>query len=126
MNYTPEQFAQAVLVALEQLNGPDLSKLSYDEKKELAQNSNTPPETLIILAKDKHLSVRYRVAENSNTPQKTLILLAKDEYSGVRNAVKNNPNYVQNKEVTLTVQQIEALKNLIASSQDENLKSIKL
>ena len=92
MNYTPEQFAQAVLVALEQLNGPDLSKLSLEEKKELAENSNTPPEALIILAKDKNWNIRYRVAQNSNTPPEALIILAKDEDLDVRLCVAENSN----------------------------------
>jgi len=58
----------------------------------VAQNSNTPPETLIILAKDENSNVRYCVARNSNTPPETLIILAKEEDYGVRYWVENNPN----------------------------------
>jgi hypothetical protein len=124
MNYTPEQFTQAVLKALQELNGPDLSKLSFNEKKELANNPNTQAEVLITLAKDENWGVRRRVADNPNTPPEALISLAKDEYWCVRNAVENNPNYKPSKEITLTYEQREALKSLLASSQDENLKSI--
>ena len=60
MNYTPEQISEI------DVNVPDLSKLSLDEKIELARNSNTPPETLIVLAKDEYSYVREAVKNNSN------------------------------------------------------------
>jgi hypothetical protein len=59
----------------------------------VSSNSNTRPETLTILAKDKDSGVRYRVAQNSNTPLEALIILAKDENFYVRNAVENNPQF---------------------------------
>lgn len=72
MNYTPEQFAQAVLVALEQLNCADVSKLSLVEKREFAKNSNTPQETLITLAKDKDSCVRNAVENNPNSTREII------------------------------------------------------
>jgi hypothetical protein len=69
MNYTPEQFAQAVLKALETLNTPDVTKLPLQELKDLAVNPNTPPEILTILARDEDSWVRRRVADNPNYNQ---------------------------------------------------------
>ncbi len=92
MNYTPEQFAQAVLKALESLNDTDLSKLPLQERKDIAENPNTPPEILTILARDKDWDVRYEVAWNPNTPPEILTILARDESVGVRYGVANNPN----------------------------------
>jgi hypothetical protein len=176
MNYTPEQFAQAVLKALKEVNTPDVSKLLLQERKELATNPNTPPETLTILARDEYSGVRWnvarnpntppetltilardenydvrrrvalnpntppetltslardkdclvrwRVANNPNTPPETLTILAQDEDSGVRYRVAQNPNYNPVKEFKVTTKQYEALKQLIASCQNEDLKSI--
>jgi hypothetical protein len=150
MNYTPEQFTQAVLKALETLNTPDVTKLSIQERKDLALNPNTPPETLTLLARDEDLSVRCRVALNPNTPTETLTILARDEDWGVRwsvawnpntpseslvilaqdedddvrNGATQNPNYNPAKELKVTAKQYEALKKLLAASQDEDLKSI--
>jgi hypothetical protein len=92
MNYTPKQFAQAVLKALETLNTPDVSKLPLQERKDLANNPNTPPETLTILARDEDWRVRYGVACNPNTPPETLTILARDGDSYVRHGVAKNPN----------------------------------
>ena len=92
MNCTPEQFAQAVLKALETLNTPDVSKLPLQERKDLANNPNTPPEILTILARDEDWDVRCRVAQNPNTPPEILTLLARAENRYVRYGVANNPN----------------------------------
>ena len=62
------------------------------EKYSLAQNPNTPPETLEFLATDENYRVRRYVAQNPNTPQESLQLLATDEYSLVRYCVAQNPN----------------------------------
>jgi len=71
---------------------PNLSKLPLQERKELAQNPNTPPETLTILARDEDSYVRWRVANNPNTPPETLTILARDENCLVRCKVAYNPN----------------------------------
>jgi HEAT repeat protein len=92
MNYTPEQITQAVLKALETLNTPDVTKLPLQERKELAQNPNTPPEALTLLARDENSSVRWRVAQNPNTPPEILTILARDENWNVRWGVAQNPN----------------------------------
>ena len=72
MNYTPEQFTQAVLKALESLNDTDLSKLPLRERKELARNSNTPPEILTNLARDENSYVRCRVERNPNATREVI------------------------------------------------------
>jgi hypothetical protein len=150
MNYTPEQFTQAVLKALKEVNTPEAAKLPLQERKELAlnpntppealtllardedswvryevaSNPNTPPETLTILAQDKFWDVRWNVASNPNTPPETLTILARDKVWCVRTTAKQNPNYNPVKELKVTAKQYEALKALLAASQDENLKSI--
>ena len=150
MNYTPEQFTQAVLKALETLNTPDVTKLSIQERKDLALNPNTPPEILTLLAQDKDWGVRCGVAENPNTPPKTLTILARDKVAyvrryvaqnpntppesleilvqdkdwNVRQSAQQNPNYNPVKELKVTAKQYEALKKLLAASKDEDLKSI--
>jgi hypothetical protein len=124
MNYTPEQFTQAVLKALETLNTPDVTKLPLQERKELAYNTNTPPEILTILARNGDWSVRWRVAQNPTTPPEILTILARDEDWSVRYAAQQNPNYTPVKELKVTTKQYEALKALLAASQDKDLKSI--
>jgi hypothetical protein len=178
--YNSDQVIQIVLKVISELNKPDVTKLSVEEKKKLAEDENTPTETLILLAKDVDYWVRCWVAQNPNTPPETLTLLANDEgedvavlcdaakhpntppetltllaknvYPSVRFCVAHNPNtppealtllasdddywvrcrvakhpnYNPTETVPLTKQQKEAIQNLIESSQDENLKSIKL
>jgi hypothetical protein len=149
MNYTPEQIASIVLKVLKDIETPDVSSLSYEEKLELAQNPNTSQETLQVLATDEYSSVRYWVAENPNTPLEFLKVLATDKNWGVRRGVarnpntpqellqvlatdedcylrywaKNNPNY-KKQTLELTSTQYEALKKLIESGQDESLKDL--
>ena len=119
-------------------------------KLELAYNTNTPPETLALLAQDEYFSVRYgvvcnpstppevltilaqdenedvrwEVAYNPNTPPETLTILARDEDADVRRGAEQNPNYIPVKELKVTAKQYEALKKLLTTSQDEDLKSI--
>jgi hypothetical protein len=151
MNYTPEQIAEIVLKVLKEVNEPDVLTLSFDEKCELAQNPNTPTETLKVLATDEDYGFRCYVAKNPNTPAETLNVLATDEYSyvrcwvaqnpnipvetlkvlatdedsWVRYAVARNPNY-RTQTLGLTQVQYDALKVLLKSSQDETLKTLTL
>ena len=97
MTYTPEQISEIVLKVLKEIEVPDVSKLSLDEKLKLAQDPNTPVELLKILANDKSLSVQ--------------------------NAAKANPNY-KPQTLELTSTQYDALKKLIKSGQDESLKGL--
>ena len=92
MTYTPEQISQIVLKVLKEIETPDVSKLSCDEKLKLAQNPNTSPETLNVLATDKNSNIRRLVAEHPNTSQETLAVLATDKYWGVRWEVARHPN----------------------------------
>jgi 3-methyladenine DNA glycosylase AlkC len=123
MNYTPEQIASIVLKVLKEIETPDVSSLPFEEKIELAQNPNTPQETLQVLATDEHPYVRRGVAHNPNTPQETLKVLATDEDYCVRYWVAKNPNY-KKQTLELTSTQHEALKKLIESGQDESLKGL--
>ena len=68
---------------------------------DLAENPNTPPETLDRLANDNNATVRWRVAANPNTSSETLDRLSYDEEWCVRECVARNPNTTQ-----------ESLKNL--------------
>ena len=77
-------------------------------KFELAQNPNTPPETLTILARDEGVGVRCSVADNPNTPPEILTILARDEDSWVRCGVALNPN--STREVIQTVRAYEFYK----------------
>ena len=151
MNYTPEQIAEIVLKVLKEVNEPDVLSLSYDNKYELAQNPNTLPETLKVLATDEDPYVRYDVAKNPNTPVETLKFLETDKDSSVRCKVALNPNtlpetlkvlatdedycvrcYVaqnpnyKTQTLGLTQVQYDALKVLLKSSQDETLKTLSL
>jgi hypothetical protein len=144
MNYTPEQISSIVLKVLKEIETPNVSSLSREEKIKLARNPNTPPEVLKVLANDVYSRVRYEVAQNPNTPQETLKVLATDEYSSVRWGVARNPNtspetlkvlatdeyssvrceVAQNpnykkKTLELTSTQYEALKKLVESGQDD-------
>jgi len=125
MNYTPEQIAEIVLKVLKEVNEPDVLSLSYDEKRELAKNPNTPAETLKVLATDENPGVRCCVAQNPNIPVETLNLLATDKDSLVRYGVARNPNY-KTQTLGLTQIQYDALKVLLKSSQDETLKTLSL
>ncbi len=58
----------------------------------LADNPNTPPETLALLANDEEYWVRYRVAQNPNTSPETLERLANDNNIYVRWHVAFNHN----------------------------------
>jgi len=74
------EFVEAEVVNLKKvfLQEAPNDKLTFKEKKEVAQNPNTPPETLERLANDEDYWVRYWVARNPNTPPETLESLAND------------------------------------------------
>jgi hypothetical protein len=88
------EFVEAEVVNLKKvfLQGAPNDKLTFKEKKEVANNSNTPPETLDRLANDENSRVRYDVARNPNTPPEALNRLANDDHSFVRCGVAQNPN----------------------------------
>ena len=44
-----------------------------EEKNKLAQNPNTPQETLSLLATDEDSDVRWGVARNPNTPEEIIL-----------------------------------------------------
>jgi hypothetical protein len=92
MNYTKQQVIQTVLKVLEELDKTDVTKLSLNEKRKLALDKRTTPETLTALSSDKDVSVRYFVAENPNTSPETLTLMSKDKNYSVRYHVAKNPN----------------------------------
>lgn len=73
----------------------DITNLGVDELKSLAEHSNTPPETLTLLAHDKVWQVRYWVANSPNTSLETLRKLANDVDKSVRRAAVENPNFIR-------------------------------
>ena len=125
MNYTPEQISSIVLKVLKEIETPEILELTFDQKLELAQNPNTPPETLVRLASNKNYVIVWAVAQNPNTPPKTLEVLTSDEDYNVRESAKKNleENY-KTHNLKLTTNQYNALKTLITASQDETLKGL--
>lgn len=80
---------------------------------------------LIGLAADEYESVRWWVAQNYNTPIDTIELLANDVHPDVRRFAKNHPKYKeQTKTIQITNKQQEALKSLIASASDSCLQEL--
>ena len=57
-----------------------------------AQNPNTSPETLSVLATDDYWVIRWAVARNPNTSPETLQVLATDEDRCVRRGAGRHPN----------------------------------
>jgi hypothetical protein len=51
----------------------DVTKLSYESKRVLAFDKNTPSDMLDALADDEEVVVRMNVTSNSNTSAKTLM-----------------------------------------------------
>jgi hypothetical protein len=65
---------------------------NLDSKYYVAENNNTSPATLALLAKDNDVHVRQNVAENNNTSAETLALLARDNGKYIRQNVAENNN----------------------------------
>jgi hypothetical protein len=123
MNHTPEQIASIVLKVLKDIETPDVSSLSFEEKINLAKTPSTPQETLKVLATDENVDVRCWVAWNRNTSQESLKVLATDEDYYIRCCASRNPNY-KKQTLELTSVQYQALEKLIESGQDESLKGL--
>jgi hypothetical protein len=47
---------------------------------ELAENPNTPPETLELLATDENSNVRWRVTQNPNATEEICLMVRAKEY----------------------------------------------
>jgi hypothetical protein len=80
------------------------------ERLLMAQNPNTQPHVLDILASDKEISIRVAVASHKNTSPDTLAELCKDKKPVIRQKVASNPNtkietleLIANKEKTQSV-----------------------
>jgi hypothetical protein len=78
---------------------------------ELAQNPNTPPETLVNLSRHKDWIVRWEVAINRNTPAEALKILATDRNHYVRGNVIRNPNATE--EICLMINAYEKYGHLV-------------
>lgn len=61
-------------------------------RRRVADNPSTPPEALTRLAIDDDRQIRRRVAGNPTTPTDVLVALAADPDKDVRSAVAANPN----------------------------------
>ncbi|MCK4359421.1 MAG: hypothetical protein KAW92_11910, partial [Candidatus Cloacimonetes bacterium] len=95
---TPERYV-GMVEKREQAENPNtppetLAELAKGEefRWEVAGNPSTPSETLAELVKTEEESIRYRIADNPNTSPETLAELAKDENRYVRYRAKENPN----------------------------------
>ena len=89
----------------------------------VANNPNTPPETLAELAKDEDVCIA--AVKNPNTPPETLAELAKDEELYVRTKTTENPNYialVEEAEIALLSNLLDA--NRVESENKHNISSI--
>ena len=73
---------------LEYFSGEDYT----DVREKVAQNINTPVETLAQLAEDPDFWTRCAIARNPNTPAAVLEQLSKEKNVYVRNRVACNPN----------------------------------
>jgi hypothetical protein len=74
---------------------------------------------------NQNLSLKVELAQHPRIPVEILQTLAQDKDYDVREEAIKNPNY-KSKTLELTSAQYEALKTLLASSQDEILKSVTL
>jgi len=92
MNYTEEQVKEIVRNVISEMQSVNVKDLTFAQKRDVAKNPNTPPETLARLANDVDYCVRSCVANNPNTPTETLERLANDVDVCVRYAVAYNPN----------------------------------
>jgi hypothetical protein len=87
-----------------------LYQLPFKLRCQIAQNPNTPPETLVNLSQDKTWSVRCWVAGNPNTPVESLKVLSQDRVWSVRLHVTRNPNATE--EILLTIKAYEKYGHL--------------
>ena len=69
-----------------------MSKLGLPERIYLANDLNTPKDTLWALGLDEDSRVRWWVARNPSTPPEVLTFLIQDLHWGVRRAVGRNPS----------------------------------
>lgn len=69
-----------------------LKNISITDAKNLAENINTPPDTLIKLARHKDSYVTYLLSRNPNTPAEALKILATLDDRIVRNNVFDHNN----------------------------------
>jgi hypothetical protein len=122
MSITSEQLKEIFAKVITEVENRDVINLSKEEKINLANNPNTPPKTLELLATDENCNVRWCVAQNPNTSPKTLEKLATDENSYVRYWAAQNPNY--QKTIQITVKEANALKEFLNSTKSEELKSL--
>ncbi len=69
-----------------------MNSSTLQEAIRIAADTDTPPETLRVLATHEHWEVRSEVADNPNAPPETLQALAEDEHEWVRSGVACNRN----------------------------------
>ena len=66
--------------------------MTVSEREELAENPDTPVETLAELSRDQDEGVRWKVAQNRNTPPENLAELSRDQDWDVCLRVALNPS----------------------------------
>jgi hypothetical protein len=73
----------------------ELKTASSKNRKCIAEDSNTPVETLVQLSRDEEWGVRWRAAKNPNTPVEALVRLSRDEEWGISEGVADNPKWTE-------------------------------
>lgn len=76
---------------------PSILSILAEDKEEaiviaIASNPSTPSPILIALAKSPNLEIRFGIAGNPNAPREALEILADDIYERVRKVVIDHPN----------------------------------
>lgn len=94
----------------------DVTSEEYEDKKEIAESSDTSSYVLKQLATDDNRFIRKAVAENKNTPAEVLKLLVADTYAGVRESVACNPNATAEVLSCLVNDYSETIRNAITLS----------
>ena len=84
---------------------------------DIASNSNTSPEILVILSTHESWRVRWRVAANPSTPVETLVILATDEDVDVRAMVYSNRNVTEEIQLMVKAKNYQRTKPLLQLAQ---------
>jgi len=98
----------------------DITKLSWNEQKELAISPNTPENTLMKLVhKDVNEGIRYYVTVNPHTSGDVLREMSEDPAGIIRWSVAENPNTPED----VLRKLITDVDTLVRTAVAENIKS---
>ena len=105
-----------------------LGSLTYDMKRELTVNKRTSKKILTILStdeNDENWAIRCRVADNPNTPKETLTKLSTDKDWWIRRKVANNTNTPKRALYKLSVDKNYAIRICVANNPNAPKKVLK-